>query len=246
VFENILLNDQLIWLVILTFYLFDNIKQLSSFQMVLRERWNLRWRADLPSPTFVILHRRFQLINPLMPYGLAIRLTWLTETPNDPSKIRRADRFLRVMKRKVVGLRYLSAISFVLFFIVGPFLTYEGGLTFALQHVAPAYLATLAGVVFTLFSDRKFWRLTAGQIVSLALECAVCPGYLVNITRKMSWNFTALSVDGGIYGLHRTTSNSAMKLKQAMIFAIEELEQEVGEDANERERLTVYAKIVSL
>lgn len=245
-FTNILLNEQLLWLVILGFYLLDNIKQLSGFHMVLREGWDLKWRADLPSPTFTLVHRHVHLINPLVPYALAIRLTWFTEAPNDPSKIRRADRFLRVMRRKVVGLRCLSAMSFIAFFMVGPILTYMRGLTFALQQVAPTYLAILGGVAIILVSDRKFWRLTMGQIVGLAVECAVCPGYLINITRKLSWNFTRLSVDGGVYGLLRTTSSSAMKLREAMSFALEDLEEEFGDDANERERLMVYAKSMSL
>jgi hypothetical protein len=241
---SILLDEQLLWLVILGFYLLDNVKHLSGFQIVLREQWNLRWRAELPSPSLAFAHRQLHLLNPLLPYGLAIRLPWLTDNPNDPAKIRRADRLLRLVKRRLSAYRCLSAAGFVAFFILGPSLTYLRGLGFALWHVAPVYLLILAGTILLMIADRKFWRLSGAKILGLSLEYALCPGYLVNITRKMTWDFVTLAVDGGRYGWLRSTAEARQRLESGLGLALEELEQECEGDAAARARLLAYARSV--
>ena len=242
--DDILLNDQMIWIVIFILYVLDNIKILSSSHLVLREGWNLSWEADLPSPIFTLVNRHRGLINPLTPYTYAVRLTWLTEAPNDISKIRRADRFLRVMKRKIAGLRCLSVVAFVTFFFVGPMFTYLRGLGLALHYIIATYMTILISVAFILISYRKFWQLSAAQIAGVVFECAVCPAYLVNITRKVSWNFVNLSVDGGAYALQRTTSASIIRLRENMSFALEELAVEFGRDELLQKKLAVYKAIL--
>jgi hypothetical protein len=244
VFESVLLREQSLWLVVAGFYVFDNLKQLPGNKLVFHEKWNLRWRASVPSDSLVFLNTQVAFLNILLPYTLALPVEWLTAEPYSPSRIRRADRFLRVCRRRILPLRCISAICFFAFFIEGPFLTYWRGLTYALLHMTPIYAAALAMLSIALVVDRRFWHLSAPQIIGTVFEAAICPAYLVNITHRMSWKHMRLDMDGGAYALLRFRSRFHDDLKSALNSALEGLEQKVVDDPEARERLFAYRESV--
>ncbi len=94
----------------------------------------------------------------------------------------------------------------------------------------------------SLFVDRRFWRLSAVQVLGTIIEAAICPAYLVNITHRLSWNYIRLDVDGAAYGLLRCSPDSLVNLKAAFHFALEELEQVSADEPNQRDRVIAYRK----
>jgi hypothetical protein len=244
VFDSILLNEQSLWLVVAIFYVFDNLKQLPGKKLVFHESWKLAWCAYVPSDTLVFLSKQMAFLNVLLPYTLTIPLEWLTVEPYNPARIRRADRILRVSRRKMFSFRCISVICFFAFFIEGPLLTHWHGLTYALMDVLPIYLVGLAMLSFALVVDRRFWHLSAAQIIATAFEAAICPAYLVNVTHRISWKHIRVDADGGAYALLRCRARSHDDLKSALNFALEELEQNVVGDPQELERLFAYRQSI--
>ena len=244
VFDSILFDEQSLWLVVAVFYVLDNLKQLPSQSLILQETWNLSWRAHSPSDTLMFLQRRLVLLNIFLPYTRVLPLEWLTAEPDNQSRIRRADRFLRVSARKIFSLRCISAVCFIAFFVAGPLLTYWRGLTYALLQVAPIYVASLALLSFTLMADRKFWKLTPSRIIASAFEAAVCPAYLANAAHRISWNHIRIDVDGGAYGLLRCPPHFHADLKSTLNFALEQLEEQAANNEQQRDRLSAYRESV--
>ena len=239
-FDRIVFSEQSLWLVVAGFYVFDNLKRVPGNELIFHETWNLGWHASVPSDSLIFLSKQVAFLNILLPYTLALPVEWLTADPYSPSRTLRADRFLRVCRRKILAFRYISTICFLGFFIGGPLLTYWRGLEYALLHIAPIYAAALAMLSIALVVDRRFWRLGVPQIIAAVFEAAICPAYLVNLTHKMSWKHIRLDADGGAYSLLRCRSRSYDNLKSALNFAVEELEQKVADDPEARERLFAY------
>jgi hypothetical protein len=244
VFDSVSVSEQSIWLVIALFYVLDNVKQLPGNQLIFHETWKLNWRAAVPSDTLVFLNKQIFLLNILLPHTLTIPLEWLTAEPYNASRIRRADRLLRVARRKIFSFRCISVISFFAFFVEGPILTHWRGLTFALLHIAPIYAGALIMLLFSFLSDRRFWQLSATQAIAATAEAAICPAYLVNITHRVSWKYIRVNADGGAYSLLRCRSSSIEDLKSALSFALEEIEQKVAYDPRERDRLIAYRESI--
>jgi hypothetical protein len=240
--SNVILNEQGIWIVLVLFYVFDNIKQFQGNKLVFRETWRLDWKVDLPSEALVFLNRHFVLLPVMLPFVLTMEMRWLTENPCNPSHVRRADRLLRVARRRVFPLRCISTIAFLTFFVAGPILTHIRGLTFALLEIAPIYVGMLLTLLLSVFFDRRFWRLRVTEIIYIAIEAAICPAYLANLTHRLSWRCIRLDVDGGAYGLLKSSSKSLNEFRSTVNFALEELEQRFAEDSVEEVRLQEYKK----
>jgi hypothetical protein len=244
VFNSILLGEQSLWAVVAVFYVLDNLKQLSGNKLLFYENCKLTWRISVPSDALVFLNKQVALLNILLPHTLTIPVEWLTPEPCNPSQIRRADRVLRVSQRKMFSFRWISAICFFAFFVEGPLLTYSNGLTYALLHIGPIYGTGLAMLSFTLLVDRRFWHLSVAQIIATLFEAAICPAYLVNVTHRMSWKHIRIDADGGAYALSRCQARSRDDLKSALSFALEELEQKLANNTEERQRLIAYRESI--
>ncbi len=135
--DNILFDAQGIWVVIALFYILDNVKQLRSNRLVFRETWNFGWQPEVPSDTLVFLNKQIIFLKILLPHTMAIQLEWFTDEPHNSSRIRRADRFLRVARRKIFIFRCISTASFFAFFVEGPAITHWRGLTIGLVYILP-------------------------------------------------------------------------------------------------------------
>jgi hypothetical protein len=242
--SSILLTEQGIWLVIACFYAFDNVKQLRGNKLVFRETWRFGWRADLPSYGLVLLNRHFVLLPVLLPFVLTMEMQWLTENPRDPWQMRRADRLLRVARRRAFSLRCISTTAFLTFFVAGPTLTYWRGLKFALLEIAPVYVGLLLMFLLSVLSDRRFWRLRFSEITYSVVEAAICPAYLVSLTHRLSWRCIRLDVDGAAYGLLRCSPNSLNQFRSTMGFVLEEMEQQFTENSIQKTHLQNYSKML--
>jgi hypothetical protein len=237
VFDSIYLSEQSIWLAVALFYILDNVKQIPGNTMVFRETWRFSWVAELPSNAFVFNNRQFVLLHPFLPYTITLAVQWLTPEPTQPARILRADRILRVARRRVFPFRIISVLCFFAFFIAGPVLTWWYGLTFATLNVLPFYVASLLMLLMVLISNRHFWHLTAWQITAAAIEAAICPAYLINFARRITWKLLVIGADGAAYGLLRSEEADKSRFRVALAFTLEELEREVTSDAKQRVRM---------
>jgi hypothetical protein len=242
VFNSIVLTEQGIWIVIALFYMLDNVKQLHGSRLVFRETWRFGWQATVPSDVLILLNRQIFFLPILLPYVLTTQMEWLTEEPRNDSRIRRADRLLRVARRKAFSLRCISVIAFLAFFVAGPVLTHWRGLVFALIHIAPVYITTLLMLLLSASSDRRFWGLRPAEIVYAVVEAAICPAYLVNATHRVSWKCIRLDVDGAAYGLLRCSPGSLKEFRAALDFALEEMEQKFADDPIQWTRIRTYGE----
>lgn len=243
-FDSIFLTEQGIWIVIALFYVLDNVKQFQGNKLVFRETWRFGWKADLPSQALVLLNWHFVFLPVLLPFVMTMEMRWLTDNPRDQSQMRRADRLLRLARRRALSLRCISTIGFLTFFVAGPVLTYWRGLVFALLEIAPVYVCLLLMFLFSAVSDRRFWRLRLTEVIYAVVEAAICPAYLANVTHRLSWKCIRLDVDGAAYGLLRCNPNSMNEFRSAIGFALEELEQQFSKDPAQKTYLKEYRKSV--
>jgi hypothetical protein len=238
-------DQQMIWLIVAFFYILDNLKFLRGNQVVLQETAMLRWRADIPGTASEFLGRKVFVLNLLVPYGMAVQLGWLSlGSPNDQELVRRADRLVRIACGKILPLRQISAFAFLTFFIAGPILTHYVGLGRALVTIIPVYITLLLIFFISMAQGRRFWKLSVAQIGSLTFGAAICPGYLVNSTRRVTWDFLKLPVDGAAYGLLRCNPAYADRLGAALDFALDEFRERCVDNPEEMERLDSYRKSV--
>jgi hypothetical protein len=70
-------------------------------------------------------------------------------------------------------------------FAFGPIVTELQGLFAGLLVVAPVYVTAWLILFGTLVSNRSLLEIHWGQVTWRLVECAVCPGYLANVWRRI-------------------------------------------------------------
>jgi len=125
----------------------------------------------------------------------AVKLSWLDPEAFSAKALRRTKRVLGLYQRRLAPFRVLSSVYFITLFVLGPSATYYAGLGYALSLVIPVHLIGLATLVTLLIVERRAWRMEWQQLLGLAFECAVCPGYFVNICRKLSLGYVRVPGD---------------------------------------------------
>jgi hypothetical protein len=225
--------DQTFWVICALFYLADNIRLLSGRELIVAESLGRRWLPVFPLYRYRIAGRALSVLNLLMPALGAVRMAWLTPAPFARPELRRSARVLRLTCRRLLAFRALSALLFVTFFVVGPVLTHEAGLAGALVVVLPVHVAAVLLLVGSLIAARRAWGMSWSQLGSLAFECAVCPGFFVNVCRKVSLGFARVPGDAlGLtlaFGGERATRRVREHLPQALD-DLSENEELRGED----------------
>ncbi len=192
---GLLLRDQSFWLVCAAFYLVDNARLHAGRELVLAETISLKWMLLQPLPRYRLGGRAITLLPPWLPFLAAVRLDWLKDDPFSPLALARTKRLLLFYRGCLGPFRVLASFYFILLFVVGPIATYYAGLGYALIIAFPLHIAGLTVLIASLTIGRRAWRIRWLQLFGLVFECAVCPGYFVNICRKMSLGYVRVPGD---------------------------------------------------
>jgi hypothetical protein len=187
--DGFAIADQSFWIVCAAFYLVDNLRFHAGRELILTETWSRRWALVLPISHYRMRGRAVTFLNPLLPIMAVVKFTWLNQNAFAPSVLVRTKRLLRIYQRNLAPFRMLAAMYFVTLFILGPAATHYAGLAYALTFVLPIHLIGLTRLISLLVLDRRRWGMEWQQLASLAFECAVCPGYFVNVCRKLSLGY---------------------------------------------------------
>lgn len=189
-----ILPDYAIWLVPATFYLLDNVVLLHSSEMLLTETAGLHWRANLIETPFTWRQKVVYLLNPLCPYSTAYKIHWHAPVSHKSPSEHSARRLLRLLSRSALPLRVVACCSFLLLFVAGPAIGIGVGLGQAMVVVISLHLV-LVGLTLFHFrfpggGDGNWARF------ALAAELTLCPGYLSNISRRYTLQFSFRDADG--------------------------------------------------
>jgi len=226
--------DQAFWVICALFYLADNVRLLGGRELILAEGLGRRWLPVFPLYRYRIAGRALSLLNLLLPMRGAVRMAWLTPEPFARPQLRRGARLLRLTCRRLLAFRILSSVLFVTFFVVGPAATHEAGLPGALVIVLPVHVAAVLLLIGLLIAARRTWRMSWSQLGSLVFECAVCPGFFVNICRKISLGFAHVPGDALAIALTIGGARAASRVREHLPRALDDLgenEELQGEDA---------------
>jgi hypothetical protein len=178
-------SDQLFWLVCAALYLSDTIKILDPRRMIVWKTGELGWRPNIPLYRFLVRGRALTILNPFTPWRITIVLSWLGDSHFSISELRRTRRRSRVWGGRLSAVRVASCAMFGGLFVLGPVVTELQGLVAGLLAVAPIYVAAWLTLFGTLVSNRSLLGIHWGQIAWRLVECALCPGYLANVWRRI-------------------------------------------------------------
>ena len=178
-------SDQLLWLVCAVFYLSDTVKLPSLRRMIVTGEVGASWSPSIPLYRFLILGRALTILNPFTPWRMTLVLSWLGHGDTSAKELRGARRRLRVWEGRLGGIRIVACAMFVGLFVLGPIATELRGLFAGLLLVAPIYVIAWLVLLITLLSNRLRLGIHWGQLIWRLVECAICPGYLANIWRRL-------------------------------------------------------------
>jgi hypothetical protein len=231
--------DQALWVLSFLFYISDNVQRIPTREMVLSEGWNGEWKVTLPLYRYELGGRIFTVTNPFLPWLTAVRMDWLTTNAFESSVVRRANKRLFVLRQRILEFRLISAVLFVVYFILAPYLTRHFGLAYALMIALPLHLVFLGILGMTLIAKRRNLGLHWWKILSLTIECAICPGYFVNICRRISMGYAQIPGDAiGVAAKYRQASSP--EFCRRLDFYFEDLNQSGLASAADLEAINQY------
>lgn len=204
------LGDQLFWIVCAIFYVLDNIRRVGPRQIILSEASSGGWTPSFPLPWYRLGGRPVIVLPLYSPWRITVNMGLLTADAFATDNLRRSERSLRMYCKHLLPYRVISAMLFAAFFVAGPVTSYFFGLAYALAFVLSLYLIVLIVFITILISGRRFWRMTWPQLTVFAAECALCPGFFINVCRKIALGYARVpgdalalaSLHGGKHAVH--------------------------------------------
>ena len=193
--DGLSIPDKSFWLICAAFYLVDNVRLHGGRELLLAESLIFRWRLLFPLQHYRLGGRAVTLLPPWLPFLAVVRLSWLSHDAFSATRLRRTKRLLRFYRQCLAPFRVLASFYFLILFIVGPIATHYAGLGYAIILVVPLHVAGLSSLIAFLLMGRRALRMNWSQLIGLVFECAVCPGYFVNICRKLSIGYIRVSAD---------------------------------------------------
>lgn len=186
-------DEALLMLLALALYLADSALLLASNEAVLLRRGD-GWVARFGLDRWRLAGKEPCLPNPLTPHRPLFRLRWrfgAPEAPEAPDAPDSPDAWLAGRFRPVAvpealdALRVHAAIALGCLFVLLPatlFVPVGSGYVLA---VVAAFYANLAVALVRVHRRRESYGLAPGAFAVLALECAFCPPFAVNLVRKL-------------------------------------------------------------
>lgn len=218
-------SDQSIWLFCASLYLIDHLRLHSGREMILTETLASGWTPLLPLHGYRVAGRAVTLLRPFFPFLAAVRLGWLEREPFSRARLGRTATLLRSHQRSLAPFRALGCVNFIAIFAVGPILTSHAGLAYALAMVLPVHLAGIAFLAACLAARRHALRIKWPQVAGLMFECAVCPGFFVNVCRKVSLARARLHGDAVAFSLSRGGPGT----QAALAYGLEDMVEDLAE-----------------
>ncbi len=237
--SNIAIPEQTFWVVCGLFYLADNIKRLDVRYLILLQSVSGRWSTVLPLYRYRIAGKAVTILNPLLPWCAGVQMRWLTADPFDRVAERRTRRLLFVSTNRLRDFSVLSAMLFVMFFVIGPLTTHFRSLSFALHLVLPVHFISVILLIILLVSQKHIWRMNSSKLVWLVLECAICPGYFINICRKISLEYIHVPADAIGYAFSSSEAARA-KVERSLEPYLEELCESSEIGVSEQPTIALY------
>jgi hypothetical protein len=102
--------------------------------------------------------------------------------------------------------------------------THYAGLGYALVSIFPIHIACCVILLAFLVGSRPTWRMKWREVANLVFECAVCPGYFVNICRKLAIGYVHLPGDAIAIGLSQNGEGSTAVFFRGLDFVVEDLD----------------------
>lgn len=220
--------DQAFWIVCALFYAADNIRLLDRRELIMVERLGRPWMPLFPLTGYRLAGRPVCLLNLLLPTHGAVRMAWLCADGFASPRLRHAARLLRLTARRLDPFRPLAVVTFLAWFVVGPFATDRWGLAAALAIVLPVHVASLAWLAVAAVVMRRPWRMAWSDLAVLWFECAVCPGVLVNVCRRLALRFARIPGDGLAYAIAMGDERDRLQLGARLPHALDDI---AGHDA---------------
>lgn len=180
---DFLYSPHFFWLVCAAFYVFDHFHLHPADEIVLGQSGRGRW-----SPVLVLSGLRFgryrvSLLNPLKPWAPTARMRWGLPQAFSTTALTRARRLSRLHVARTRPESGICLLQCGALFGAGPALTEAFGISVAILAVAPLHLA--CAVAFSILLLRHpTWRAPRSERVKLALQLALCPGFLANGYRR--------------------------------------------------------------
>lgn len=199
-------SDQSLWVICAVFYLTDNLKFHTSRELFIAETLSGRWSLLFPISHYRVFGRTVTLLQPWLPFMATVKMPWLIPNALSHTMLRRTKYRLCLCQRRLALFRAISVVYFITLFVIGPAATHFAGLAYALTLVLPIHIIGVANLILLLVVDRRAWGIEWHQLFSLVFECAVCPGYFVNICRKVSIGYARVTGDAVAIVLEQSES----------------------------------------
>ena len=151
--------DQGFWVICALFYFADCFRNVPEKQLILSQNIRGEWLPLFPYYDFRVCGRALTLLNPINPCLAAIRIGWLLPEPNAPRLLRRTETVVRIYLSRLKKYQVLSALCFLVYFVIGPVVTYYVGLSYALVLIFPLHLSLLFFLLGCMVVERRFWRM---------------------------------------------------------------------------------------
>ena len=190
-----IISDSAFWFLAFALYVIDNIKLIDGKEMLLVEGLTLRMEPRLAQIPFEIMRRCLVVLNPFLPFLMAFKMRWLTESSGDIHSLRRDRCLILTLQKRVMWLRLIAGLSFINLFVAGPILTSRMGLASSLILIGPIHIAVIL-ILVMFFVIQDAFGLPMRYWVTFVLECLICPMYLPTVLKRLSWRIALES--GGV------------------------------------------------
>lgn len=178
--------DYTIWVVALFLYIIDAARFLVPRHVMLAEAGPGRLRPIFSEDPFTLAGRSLTFTPLLRPDRGAFAAPWGTAWV-EAARLTSTTEFIGQLAARLFAVRVFAATAFILLFGVGPGLTFMLGPDVAVLYTAAILYPVVVAAVATVWWQRRGLQLALGRCAWLTLEILVCPAFLPNLVRKITW-----------------------------------------------------------
>jgi len=178
--------DYVIWGVAALLYVWDAAKFLSARQLLLIEAGGGRFSVGFSESPFTISGKVLAFSPLLLPYRGAFVAPW-GQPWVAPDGLSTTIKTLARLSESLLVVRVLATWGFALLFVVGPVLTLIVGPNAAVVYTAIGAYWTVFMAIFVVWWQRSAFGLTRAQAGWLSLDLVICPAFLPNLVRKITF-----------------------------------------------------------
>jgi len=178
--------DYVIWGVAALLYVWDAAKLLSARQLLLIEAGGGRFSVAFSESPFTV-HGKVLAFSPLLLPHRGVFIAPWGQSWISPAELSVTLETLVRLRTSLLVVRVLATWSFLLLFVVGPVLTLMAGPNAAVVYTAIGTYWTVLMAILVLWWQRNAFGLTRAQASWLSLDLIICPAFLPNLVRKITF-----------------------------------------------------------